>query len=243
MSKINGLVMKDKELVKKYQGEVARKRNLDKLEIKWRKYDSTKVESYTKFEPTQVDEFKKIKGEHAPESWDRVKKFFSVKSVGDNADSVDEYVNGVVDSLLEDEDTVKLGEIGGWRAVAGFITDYEKKTKDMQSGINKTTTAIEKLVKEYDKAANDAAKASVADRENSDKATAVETANKEYDMAQAYQTAVLADMQAAIKVNNILYKQNKAAFMKAIAANEKNLEESSIYAQAVAEAAEDVPDS
>jgi hypothetical protein len=57
-------------------------------------------------------------------------------------------------------------------------------------------------------------------------------------MAQAYQTAMLAAMQNSTTIATIEYKQNKAAFMKAVAANEKKLEESAVYAQAVAEAAE-----
>lgn len=231
MAKINGLVMKDKELVKKYQKELARKRNLDKLEVKWRKRESGNSTTYELFDVAA--EFGKAEGWDT-DSWERVKHYLKK-----DVDSVDEFVKEVIDGTLKDEDTVTLGEIGGWRAVAGFITDYASKSKTMQSNINKVTTALEKLVKEYDKAAGTAADASVKDKDNAEKTAAVDNANKEYDMAQAYQTAKLAEMQACTKIATIEYKQNKAAFMKAVAANEKKLEESAILLDAIAEAAED----
>lgn len=230
MSKINGLVMKDKELVKKYEKELARKTNIDKLEVKWRK-----VKVNGDWELFDVnDDFKKAEG-WTEDSFDRVKFYLGTN----NVDSIDEYTKEAINKCLEDEDTVTLGNIGGWRAVARTISEYDKKSKTMQSNINKTAIAIEKLVKEYNKAADTAVNNSVKDES---KAPEVEKANKEYDMAQAYQTAMLANMHIATQVATIEYKQAKAAFMKAVAANSKKLEESTIYAQAVAEAAEDEVD-
>lgn len=234
MAKINGFVMKDKDLVKKYQGELVRKNNLDKLEVKWRKRKSGSSTKYDLFDV--AESFGKAEG-WAEDSWDRVKHYLDK-----DVDSVDEFVKETIDATLEDEDTVKLGEIGGWRAVASFISDYASKSKTMQSNINKVTTALEKLVKDYDKAASNAAGESVKDINNKDKADAVGVANKEYDMAQAYQTAELAKIQACTKISTIEYKQNKAAFMKAVAANEKKLEESAVLLDAIAEAAEDEVD-
>lgn len=235
MAKINGLTMKDKDLVKKYQGELARKRNLDKLEVKWRKGDpSTGLAAFNV--DSVVSGFKKGDG-WKEDSWDRVKYYLD-----EDVDSVNEFVKKVIEDTFEDEDTVTLGSIGGWRAVASFISDYAGKLKTMQSSINKTTTALEKLVKDYDKAASNAASESVKDKDNTAKAAAVETANKEYDMAQAYQTAVLATMQASTQICTIAYKQNKAAFMKAVSAKEGKLEESAVYLDAIAEAAEDEVD-
>ena len=235
MTKINGLTMKDKELVKKYSKELARKRNLDKLEVKWRKRKSGTDFTAKNFS-TVAAGFKKAEG-WTEDSWDRV-KFCLHKDV----ESTNEYVEVCLEEAFEDEDTVKLGEIGGWRAVAGFINEHAGKLKTMQSEINKGTTALEKLVKEYDKAASNAAGESVKDKENTEKAAAVETANKEYDMAQAYQTAMLTAMDVATKIVTIDYKQNKAAFMKAVSVNEKKLEESSVLVDAIVEAAEEEVD-
>lgn len=229
MAKINGLTMKDKDLVKKYQGELARKRNLDKLEVKWRKVNESA--EWEAFDVAKA--FKKAEG-WAEDSWDRVKFY-----LGKDVDSVSEFVKEAINESLEEEDTVTLGSIdGGWRALVNFINGYASKSKTMQKNINTTTTALEKLVKEYDKAAGSAADASVKDKDNEEKANAVGIANKEYDMAQAYQTAMLAMMQVCTQVSTIEYKQAKAAFMKAVAVSDKKLEESAVYAQAIAEAAE-----
>ena len=229
MAKINGLVMKDKDLVKKYQSELGRKRNLDKLEIKWRKL----AKDFSTAEVFKIEDFDgAAKWNDGDDTWDRVKKYLAK-----DVDSVDAYVKEAIDDVLEDEDTVTLGSIGGWRTLSNVLSSNAKALKDMQTSINKETTRLEKLVKEYDKKANDAVKASVADKDDTTKANAVTDANKEYDMAQAYQTASLAKLQALQKAYTIYYKQCKAAFMKAVAANEKKLEESA-YLDAVAEAAE-----
>lgn len=228
MSKINGLVMKDKDLVKKYEKELARKRNLDKLEVKFRK-DTGKASSNLK----DLDSFKGSEG-WTEDSWDRVKVYLNGKDVG----SVDEYTKEVINDCLEEEDVVTLGSIGGWRAMAKEISDYSDVTKALEKEINARTKELEKLVKEYDKKASEAIKASVEDKDNEAKADAVVAANKEYDMAQAYQTATLAKLQAHQKYVTIQYKQCKAAFMKAVAVNEKKLEESAILLDAIAEAAE-----
>lgn len=234
MAKINGLVMKDKDLVKKYQGELARKHNLDKLEVKFRKPKHGSSVGALDF--NVAENFDKASGWNE-DSWERVRKYLDP-----DADSVNEFIKAKIDDELEEEDTVTLGSIGGWRGVADFLTKYTSESKKMQNDINKATTELEKLVKEYNKKAGEAAKASVADKDNADKTAAVENANKEYDMAQAYQTAVLANLQALTQIATIEYKQNKAAFMKAVAANEKKLEESAILLDAIAEAAEEEVD-
>lgn len=61
--------------------------------------------------------------------------------------------------------------------------------------------------------------------------------NKIYDMAIAYQNIVLRATRWVLDTSKQEYKQYKAAFMKAIAANDKKLEESAVYLDAVAEAA------
>ena len=241
MAKIRGLYMKDKELVKKYQNELGRKTNLDKLEIKWRKYDKDAIATAEDFADVTTG-FDKAEGWNE-DSTERLKYYFKKAKI--EADSVNEFVKEVINNSLEDEDTITLGEVGGWRAVATFITDYDAKAKKMEAAINKATAALEKLVKEYDKNANEKVDNAVKDTNSSHnnlRQLAVENANKQYDMAQAYQSYMLAVMQAATQINTIIYKQNKAAFVKAITVNSKKLEESSIYAQAVAEAAEDEVD-
>ena len=66
-----------------------------------------------------------------------------------------------------------------------------------------------------------------------------ENASHEYDMAVVFNDAVLIDANVHLEALKEYYKQLKAVFMKAVTVSDKKLEESSIYAQAVAEAAED----
>ena len=64
-------------------------------------------------------------------------------------------------------------------------------------------------------------------------------ASHEYDMAVVFNDAVLIEANCLLESTKEYYKQLKAVFMKAVTVSDKKLEESSIYAQAVAEAAED----
>lgn len=249
MSKINGLVMKDKELVKKYGTELGRKTNLGKLEIKWRK----PAEGHNAVEFGIIDAIgnfdeSKAVSAYKEDTWERAQVYLSeIDSKFGNVDSSSEFIKEYIDSKLGDEETVTLDSIGGWRKVAGFISDYDKKLKTMNSNINKTTSNLEKLVKKYDDKASNLTKASMpggtgeVDGEKADD-TSIGKANKQYDMAQAYQTVTLNLMQATQQIATIEYKQNKAAFMKAVAANPKKLEESAILLDAIAEAAEDEVD-
>lgn len=243
IAKIRGLTMKDKELVKKYQSEVGRK-NLNKLEVKWRKYNDEAVSSAETFKGI-ADKFndKDARDNWSSDSTERLKHYFN--RLGSQAESVDELIKESIDNTLEDEDTIELGEIGGWRRLSTFISNYDSEMKKMEATINKETRSLEKLVNQYDKKANE--KVDALNKQTNDSRVplqqlAVDNANKEYDMAQAYQTVTLAVMQCGVKINTIIYKQHKAAFMKAITANDKKLEESAVYLDAIAEAAEDEVD-
>jgi len=66
-----------------------------------------------------------------------------------------------------------------------------------------------------------------------------DNASHEYDMAVVFNDATLILMNVTLNSAKEYYKQLKAVFMKAVTVSDKKLEESSIYAQAVAEAAED----
>ena len=62
-------------------------------------------------------------------------------------------------------------------------------------------------------------------------------ANQTYDMCVVMNDAILVCCNVYLEAQKEFYKQTKAAFMKAVTVSDKKLEESSIYAQAVAEAA------
>ena len=62
-------------------------------------------------------------------------------------------------------------------------------------------------------------------------------ANQTYDMCVVMNDAILVCCNVYLEAQKEFYKQTKAVFMKAVTVSDKKLEESSIYAQAVAEAA------
>ena len=112
-----------------------------------------------------------------------------------------------------------------------YLEGFAKKSNDLESKMKKLTTALEKLVKEANKRADNLAKDKAADEE-------IQKANKVYDMACAYQTATLKENQEVMNAVKAEYKQYKAAFMKAVSAGESKLKEEAAYLEAVAEAAE-----
>ena len=62
-------------------------------------------------------------------------------------------------------------------------------------------------------------------------------ANQTYDMCVVMNDAILVCCNVYLEAQKEFYKQTKAVFMKAVTVSDKKLEESSIYAQAVAETA------
>ena len=204
MSKLNGLFMKDKQLVKKYEKEILRKSNIGNLEVTWRKQKSSKDASTGGIDNTVADiDFR----------WDG--------SYGSNAQT------------WNDDDTQT-------DRVESYLKDSAKTLKGVETGSKKLTQKLEKLVKEADKKANEKAKQySTAEKElESDAKEELDKANHAFEYAKAYEAAQLKVIAAGNKVAQIWYKQNKAAFMKAIAASDKKLEESA-YLDAVEEAAAD----
>lgn len=246
IARFRGLYMKDKDLVKKYGNQIIRKSNIGNLEVKWRKLKSgnsfeTIAKMYDSADNTVDEAIDKIDSQQ----WDTdvAKRWNKVTDDG-TIDSAADYREKCMEEAFEDDspETYKISEIGGIRKIINEFETASKLISKMESNVKKITLKLDKKVKEYDKKANDAAKEyrQVADNdpEKSTKKTESETASHEYDMAVVVNDFTLAECNVNIEVTKIYYKQLKAAFMKAATANNDKLEESAIYAQAVAEAAE-----
>jgi hypothetical protein len=245
MARLRGLFSKDKDLVKRYGKDLARKAGLDKLEVKWRKlngkFDGDAIGKLfnsfkTSYNPDNAEaDFNEVGAKYDPDSWKRVQAFCGVE-----ADNEGEAIKELVDEWLQEEDTVELKEIGGWRTLAVTMENGMKNISKFQELTNKYEKAIGKLVKKYDDKAAELSKTSVNATGEKAKAAdeAIKEANQTYEMAVAFQTATNIEIKAIIEIFTIVYKQTKAAFMKAVTVNPKKLEESTVYAQAVAEAAE-----
>lgn len=242
IARFRGLYMKDKDLVKKYGNQIIRKSNIGNLEVKWRKVkgDPSFETLTTKYDiDSELADFEKAV---SAATWDSdVDKRWNNMT---GSDSASEYKGDLEEKVWEDEspETYKISELGGIRRIVNEFDGGQKAISKFESSVKKLTSRLDKKVKEYDKKANEAAKEyrQVADNDpsKSTKEAESERASHEYDMAVVLNDATLVYANVQIDTVKIYYKQLKAAFMKAATANNDKLEESAIYAQAVAEAAE-----
>lgn len=224
MVKINGLYMKDKDLIKKYKDNIRSKiGKIDNLEVKWRKQKSSA--SLPAIET--ITNIKNFAGRYNSDA-EEIYKSFLGKEKGD-------YPKEIIEDYFEDADTVKVSEIGGASSIItafeGFSSDLKKFDNDNKQNIKD----VEKLVK----AADDASKKELekANKDDSNEA-GIKSANDTYEVAKVYQDCYLMVLAAKKEILTIKYKQNKAAFLKmaAVSKDSKKLEESA-YLDALEEAA------
>lgn len=241
VAKIQSLFMKDKEFVKKYGNEVRRKSNIDKLEVKWRKVKKSPLDATIEEVADQPD-LTKDAAYWEDDSNKRIAHYLDKK----DPDDYEEYFMG---TFFEDDDptTYEIGEVGGITKIISYLEEYGKKAQNQEKAINKFSSKIEAYVNKFNKNANEKvdkekevnSKDDSTDVEKTTATAVLGIANKAYDMAVAYQSANLKKNQIILDAIKIEYKQNKAAFVKAVSANPDKLKESAILLDAIAEAAED----
>lgn len=267
ISKIDSLNKSDKQMVRKYGKEINRKTNIGNLEVKWVKYTSnysgTVLDDITTYNTDAVNQNWKEQADerelfYAPSVVTDMDSFES--------DLNNTYADDGEESIYQIKDA-EVGGMGNiLRFLDGYdktLRDLNKRCKNMTDTAAKLVRGVDKEAgtasKEYVKGDDreyaaktyrvdkDAAsgKYSVGSSERKDsndhavKSGSGDMAyvNKCYDMAVAYQNVVLRTTRWVLDTSKQEYKQYKAAFMKAIAANNNKLEESAIYLDAVAEAA------
>lgn len=265
ISKIDSLYKSDKQMVKKYGKEINRKTNIGNLEVKWTKYDSNYITDALKVKDydIQEDALKLWKEESDERELIYAKPIGVTDMDSFESDLDDKYADG------GEESTEQIKDIGGMVSIMRFLDSYDKDLRNLNKKCNDFIKIANKVVKEVDKDAGKASKAIVNkndntmtgrfigvenDPDNSKSGKKVNISdlgadvvdedgikeyNHAYEMAVAYQNVVLRATRWVLDTNKKQYKQNKAAFMKAIAANNKKLEESAVYLDAVAEAAEE----
>lgn len=238
MARLNGLFMDTKKMIKKYQNEVLRKTNLGNMKIKYRKskIDITDIALGLANRKATLDAMNQEWNEDKETRWEAV-----TGTIHGKASNASEYRDIINDKIWEDDSPsdYELKEIDG--GIRGIITSLEamcKADKKIKSGFDKLTTHYQKMVDEANKKANEAAKASKDAKEGSDEANAVTAANHTYDMAVIWQEATMVEISVFTEAFKTDFAQKKAVFSKAAAANDKKLEEQSIYLDAIAEAAE-----
>lgn len=245
LAKFRGLYMKDKQLVKTYGDQIIRKSNIGKMEIKWRKTKTNIKDLITKLDPSaQVDSLVDSVNvdkwnEDTDERWKKVTQ--ANDEIGKECSDAAEVKEALEDKIWEDDspDKYDFKDIftGGARELVVTFDGFGKLISDYEKSVKKTTSELDKKVKEYNKLANEAAKKYREDKEDKKK-EASDKANREYDMAVVVNNVMLTVYDFYIEAAKEIYKQTKAVFMKAVTVNNDKLAESSIYAQAVAEAAE-----
>jgi len=235
ISKLDAITKSNKELVKKYETEVLRKSNIGNLEVKWRKAkdNKTSIDLTKDFFEKIVEEFNydKAADNYKPDLSDRNAVYMK------GEETAADFKDLMMDEIFEDDSpsTYQIKEIGGIRDIISTLKESDKFMSTLNSAITKGTNKLDKLVKDADQNAKDVAKAEKG--ENGDQSK-VDRAEHIYEMSQSFQAAVLALMDVTKEACTIEIKQAKAAFVKAIAANNSKLEESYVYLDALAEAAE-----
>lgn len=245
LAKFRGLYMKDKQLVKTYGDQIIRKSNIGKMEIKWRKTKTNIKDLITKLDPSA--QVRSLVGSLTVDKWnedtdERWKKVTQANDeIGKECSDAAEVKEALEDKIWEDNspDKYDFKDIftGGARELVVAFDGFGKLISDYEKSVKKTTSELDKKVKEYNKLANEAAKKYREDK-NDEKKEASDRANREYDMAVVVNDVMLTVYDFYIEAAKEMYKQTKAVFMKAVTVNNDKLAESSIYAQAVAEAAE-----
>ena len=226
MSKINSLFMNDKQMVKKYEKELYRKSNLDNMEIK--NYYEYSIDTANSIEPKDFTE--DDDAHHKSDINDRRNYYLPD---GIDFESFEEDMDSKC--LKHDKESGTLKDFNiTIRDVCNDLSTYDKNTKEFNKTVNDITKKIDRLVSDIDKRAKDLAKQYTSDESVKDD---LDKANKLYDMATAYQDVMLKYFGYLQNVIKVEYKSKKAIFMKAIAANDKKLAEST-YLDAIAEAAE-----
>lgn len=230
-SKISKIWMNDKKYLETYKDD-AKKAPSD-LKIKWVTYKKTIVKDvligvkmYTR-EDGWVEDKK-----------ERIKYFLGCATEDYDKTAKAEYIDG---DGKASEKTLK--DIGGIDAVIDYISKYGALFKDYTKKCNNLVAQSKKYSEEAKK--NIAAEKKYNVDSDKGNESGVETAKKAYDMAQAYHDALMIKIKWANGAIKQEYKQNKAAFMKAVAAGKKPEKKSTeettaeaAYLDAIGEAAE-----
>lgn len=262
IAKFDSLTKSDKQLVKKYQNEVLRKSNIGNLEVKWRKITQEPGPIIDKFLKYNGDYLYKTMDISTPENLKQIAAQYSqnwkedrtdrqnvfVKSLGINGADIDTLATDYEEACLDAEDTyqIKDSEIGGIRNVIQLLEGADKKSKDAKKVCDNAIRFSDKLISAANKNADNAAKESASKDNNQTteaKDAAVKVANHAYDMSVDFQSVLMIVTSTYLNILKTEYKYAKAAFMKAVAADNEKLAEQAVYLDAVEEAAaEEVED-
>ena len=248
--KITVLFAKDQTLVKKFEGQVKEKADFVNKNMKF-KYRPLQKNSQGKTSKDIAEDIFKVNiskdtfvdkdFNDTEEAYQLFNKVCGATIYGNK----DEWSSSLFTSENVKETT--LNELGNnINNVVEFMKKAKDNSNDAKGKIKDYISKLEKLVNELKKEEKNAEKASkddnASDAVKSGNDVLIKATTSAYKVASAYQTGVLFILgQYKNDIKNE-YKQNKAIFAKAIMINPDKYNESVIYADAVAEAAEDEVD-
>lgn len=260
MAKLNGFFLKDKQLIKKYRTDILKKTYIGNLEVKWREVKNSPLAEIGKLVDNinndtpdeillsaQIDNISNI---WKDESDDRVNYYIQQINACSKSD-VDSVEDDLTDYFFEDEEVTEIKNIkGGITGIMNYLDGATTTIKKTKTNIDKCLNRIAKAQRLAEKEITKAGKGELNtahtdknDKNNYNKEIEdnVKDTSKVFDLVNAYNVAMTKISNIGIKCMNIEYKQAKAAFMKAVTANNEKLKEST-YLDAVAEAVEDEVD-
>ena len=243
VAKLRGLYAKDATLVKKYKSQVLSKKNLGNMQCKYAKLKSGKG-------ITDLFEGKDAAGTETnlanitglySDNEDIMRKnvYGKIYAPAKDAEDNKEFETKYHESFFDDAETGKFGDSGySMVNIINYLESYDKNVSKLKSTFSKEESALNKLVKDADKNVSDYA-SGTKDAEGNTQVdeTKLTTATNCYAAAQKYQEVYLLYNRCRINAITYLHKMLKSIFMKAVSINDKKLEESGIYADAIAEAA------
>ena len=240
IAKLTGLMAKDATLVKKYKQQVLSKgAKLDRMQCKYSRFRSGFTLEFDILEPEQFS-LNDFAGLYDKEESKMLNNIYKRLYEGiTSAENSKEFEDEIRELVLEDEETGDFKDYGiSMVTIINFLETYDKNINKLKSSIKKSENNLGKIVREAERKVSTVTKGTKDDNGKTQvDATAIDDATKTYQVALKYQEAYLVMNRASINIITYVHKTVKAIFMKAVTINEKKLEESSIYADAIAEAA------
>ena len=240
IAKLTGLMAKDATLVKKYKQQVLSKgAKLDRMQCKYSRFRPGNTLGFDIPEPStfSLDDFAGLYDKEESKMLNNIYK--SLYEGITSAENSKEFEDEIRESVLEDEETGDFKDYGiPMVNIINFLETYDKNINKLKSTIKKSENNLGKIVREAERKVSTVTKGTKDDNGKTQvDATAIDDATKTYQVALKYQEAYLVMNRVYINIITYVHKTVKAIFMKAVTINEKKLEESSIYADAIAEAA------
>lgn len=246
IAKLSSLWMKDKDYIKKYKKDIMYSVDrFNKMPVKWRKVKGKQLELPDKADVLFEADPKGVSGLVAlykEDSDDRKQAIIDALVPSMNLDP-DSLKSDFFDFIFEDDSLTEydFGDLNIPVAqLLNYVENFNTQLKKFDSGLHKTETNLNKIVKEAETQQKNASKAAIdakGDNDNLNKAS--EDASHVLTVASELQTILLELLGYVREAYLIVYKQAKAVVVKMASAGKTKKYE---FANILSEMAEDEVD-